>query len=1060
MTSTIFRSLALGLLLLVLSGQAWALGPQGPAASIEESDPRQPATSADYVPGEVLVSFKSHLSMRGAGLAVASLNSQSGWTFGADGQAQPAFTVLRTFPRVSDLAARPLLHLQTSLAVEEAVRLLKSDPQVENASPNYRRKADAVPNDSYYAQLWGLPKVGAPALWDQSPLATEVVVADLDSGVDYRHEDLAGNMWTNPGEIADNGLDDDSNGYIDDIHGWDTLNDFDPGNGDPLENGDPMDDNGHGTHTSGTIAAVGNNAKGVVGLTWKWNVKIMALKFLDATGNGDDADAIEAINYILDMQEAGVNVKVVNASWGGAGYNDLLRVAIDTLGTAGILFAASAGNQNMNADDKPHYPGGYDLPNIITVAASDPDDAKAGYSNFGRTVVDIAAPGGHYVDGADNSSILSTVPGSYVDTTTATPVAGQTVDDVEAGEGSWIPDTDSPWQRLEGNSNSGDWAWSDGSAGQYPVNRDDSLVSPAINLSGVTGNVQVGFYAAIDLQSEHDYLYIEFSGDDGASWETVISFTGYWDWLNYGYHVPERLRTEYFKYRFRFVSDNVTDNDNPSDGVFLDDIGLVTYTAGKESEGYEGYRGTSMATPHVAATAAVLMAEHTTDEPIDVISRILGGVDTPATLTKLVATGRLRADTAYATANTKPVITGLTPTAGLKTGSQVTITGEFFGSTAGQVQFGGVAASIVSWTNTQIVCKLPANAGRYVKVQRSGGLWSAERWVSAWSVLGTSSNMPLQRNNFASATYNGKIYVFGGYVEDTSNPGTFLASDRVDVFDPATGLWTNRTAMPTPRAMAAAAADSSGNIYVFGGYDPDMKHNVNIVEIYNTISNTWSGTTYTMPGVYGSYGASMLCAVSVGNIIYLTGGSDDAGLAIATAYSFNAGAWTAMNDLATARYGHAMAVVGGKLYVFGGRNGTTILDSVEVMASVPGGAWASAGTLPTPLARMAVATDGKYVYLAGGTGAIPDSHWWDEVGRLLLRFDPTGNTWTPAAASLTESLNHASIARNAGGLAYIKGKGLYAFGGSWDVQTLNQIEKLAMGGAPNLVPVRSLLLGN
>jgi subtilisin family serine protease len=268
---------------------------------------------------------------------------------------------------------------------------------------------EAVPNDSQYGQLWGMTAIDAPAAWNLSTGGSGVVVAVIDTGVDYNHVDLAANIWTNPGEIPGNGIDDDGNGFIDDVHGYNFIN----------NSGNPMDDHGHGTHVAGTIAAVGNNASGVAGVNW--SSSIMVLKFLDANGSGSLSDAVRAINYATMMRTRyGVNVRVMNNSWGGGGYYASLYNAIQASNNADILFVAAAGNDGKNTDASPSYPAGYNCANVISVAAVDSNYSLASFSNYGVVSVDLAAPG---------VSIYSTVPGNryayYSGTSMASPhVAG------------------------------------------------------------------------------------------------------------------------------------------------------------------------------------------------------------------------------------------------------------------------------------------------------------------------------------------------------------------------------------------------------------------------------------------------------------------------------------------------------------------------------------------------------------------------------------------------------------------------------------------------------------
>jgi subtilisin family serine protease len=232
------------------------------------------------------------------------------------------------------------------------------------------------------------------------------VAVVIDTGVQYNHPDLAANMWINPGEIAANGLDDDNNGYIDDIYGINTIN----------GSGDPNDDNGHGSHCAGILGARGNNSTGIAGVAWQ--TKIVAAKFLDSSGSGYLSDAIEAINYSRSLKLAGHKVVVSNNSWGGGGYNASLYSAIEQANAAGILFVAAAGNNASNNDTSPSYPASYNLPGIIAVASTTSSGALSSFSNYGATSVDIAAPG---------SGIYSCIPTSTYASFSGTSMAAPQV---------------------------------------------------------------------------------------------------------------------------------------------------------------------------------------------------------------------------------------------------------------------------------------------------------------------------------------------------------------------------------------------------------------------------------------------------------------------------------------------------------------------------------------------------------------------------------------------------------------------------------------------------------
>ena len=290
-----------------------------------------------------------------------------------------------------------VVDLPAGQSVAQALTAYNAAPGVLYAEPDYRVHVnDVVPNDPRFGELWGMRNTGqtggtpgadihAPAAWALQTGSRQVLVAVIDTGVDYTHPDLMNNAWTNPGEIPGNGIDDDGNGYVDDVHGYDFIN----------RDGDPMDDNGHGTHCSGTIGAEGNNSLGVAGVCWQ--VRIMGVKFLDSLGSGSTADAISCVQYATLM-----HARVLNNSWGGGSFSQALKDAIDAAGAAGIVFVAAAGNNGTDNDTTPQYPASYTSSNILAVINTDANDLRASSSCYGLTSVDLGAPG---------TSILSCAPG-------------------------------------------------------------------------------------------------------------------------------------------------------------------------------------------------------------------------------------------------------------------------------------------------------------------------------------------------------------------------------------------------------------------------------------------------------------------------------------------------------------------------------------------------------------------------------------------------------------------------------------------------------------------------
>lgn len=345
---------------------------------------------AEYVPDEVFVKLKADAPEGAIHKVVSRLDA----------------TILKSYASIDFF----LLKLPSGTTVAQAITGLESDPLVGVVEPNFIVYPDAtLPNDLVDG-LWGLHNTGqlvtgfpdggvpdadidAPEAWDIQTGSASVVVAVIDSGVDYNHLDLAANMWVNVGEEVPpgNGIDDDGNGYVDDYRGWDFRNN----DNDPF---DDLGDIGHGTLVAGIIGAVGDNGMFVVGVNW--TVRIMPLKFLGADGTGDIAHAVEAILYAVAN---GANV--MNNSWGGGATSAALLAAVQAANTAGVLFVASAGNTGSDNDTTPHYPSNLDVANVVAVAASTASDALLDsppfISNFGANTVDLAAPGG---------AILSTSP--------------------------------------------------------------------------------------------------------------------------------------------------------------------------------------------------------------------------------------------------------------------------------------------------------------------------------------------------------------------------------------------------------------------------------------------------------------------------------------------------------------------------------------------------------------------------------------------------------------------------------------------------------------------------
>jgi thermitase len=362
---------------------------------------------AAYVPGEILIKlrpgFKERFSENKLFKVEKKLNLLSG-----------QFLLLKSHSK----STPDLVHdLESMAEVEYAepnyiYRISDASPTLEGflASSFNERFTTNAPIDPLYGKLWGLNNTGsnepdrnggsssspgeagadiqAEKAWSITLGSKKVVVAVIDTGIDYTHPDLSKNIWVNENEIPSNNIDDDRNGYVDDYYGWNAQKD----------NGNPMDGNAHGTHCAGTIGAEHNNGIGVAGVMSK--VSLMAVKFLSDEGSGTLADAVEAIDYATKM-----NVDVMSNSWGGGGFSQALLASIKKAKERGIVFVAASGNESNNSDTRPSYPASYLVENIISVASHTAQDSLSSFSNFGKRTVHVAAPG---------SNILSSTPnGDY-----------------------------------------------------------------------------------------------------------------------------------------------------------------------------------------------------------------------------------------------------------------------------------------------------------------------------------------------------------------------------------------------------------------------------------------------------------------------------------------------------------------------------------------------------------------------------------------------------------------------------------------------------------------------
>ncbi len=585
-------------------------------SSPETSSGSKRGITAKYVPGEVLVKFK-------AGTA-ASTTHGIHKALGA--------TKIKEIKHIRVQRVK----LPHNMNVEGAVKYYRQEPDVEYAEPNYIIKKTVIPKDTGFTNLWGLNNTGqtggaidadidAPEAWNITTGSSNVVLAVIDSGVTYNHPDLAGNIWTNNDEVTGNGIDDDGNGYVDDIYGWDFID----------SDGYPVDLNSHGTHVAGTIAAMGNNGVGTAGVMW--SAKIMAIRFLGVSGWGNTANAAEAIMYAADN-----GARIINASWGEYDYSNTLYNAIDYARTKDVLFVAAAGNENNDNDIHPFYPASYDLPNIISVAATDHNDNLASFSNYGKNSVDLGAPGVDiyssipvftygapitiYSENFDSESgdlpLLGWSRGGINSTWAVTGVNGTNSLEDSPG-GNYLPDTNS-------------WAW---------------YMAPFTSVKNNLYTLSFKWKGYVDHWTK-DYLNINYS-PDGLRWDWVDRTHGDTGGNFIIYSTDEITAAADLLDSFYFGFGLESDTAGNYDGVYIDDVVLKreTVNISDYTYGSYGWSGTSMAAAHVSGVAGLILSVNPSLTYSHVKDIILNNVDVKASLSgKTLTRGRLNAFTSVISA--------------------------------------------------------------------------------------------------------------------------------------------------------------------------------------------------------------------------------------------------------------------------------------------------------------------------------------------------------------------------------------------------------------------------
>jgi subtilisin family serine protease len=568
--------------------------------------PIEKQISAKFVPGEVLVKFKKGTNHAAINALHANLRVQE-------------------IRRIEPIGVRRI-KLPADISVKQAVAQYKMDPNVQYAEPNYIIHFEEIPNDSAFGELWGLNNTGqqvnrvsgtqdadidAPEAWDITTGSDNVIIAVLDSGVAHLHEEINPNIWVNNEELnGTEGVDDDNNGYVDDLYGWDFW----------ADDNSPEDYNAHGTHVSGTIAARGNNGTAITGVNW--NARIMALRIGGLVGAV--GDATDAIMYAVDN-----GADIINASWGGLYFSQSLYDAINYANDHGVLFVAAAGNEGLNSDQTPHYPSGYDLPNIIAVAATDQDDNLTNFSNYGVAAVDVAAPG-------DN--VYSTIPVF----TTGPPVVLYT-DNFDSSPSGWtFSGENNSWGFVSGTGFQGTDCLEDSPGSNY-LNYTLSFADYGNTFTSVKdNNYTLSFKLKGECETGYDFLLVKGS-ENNTDWYVIDDWTGSTGGVFIDKSFDLTILADLFS-SFYFGFEIYSDFSIVGDGVYIDNLELYREPITIGSYGYSYSSGTSMASPHVAGISGLVKAQNPNYTHFQIREAIFNTVDCLSSLCgRILTRGRVNA---------------------------------------------------------------------------------------------------------------------------------------------------------------------------------------------------------------------------------------------------------------------------------------------------------------------------------------------------------------------------------------------------------------------------------
>ena len=905
------------------------------------------------------------------------------------------------------------LQLALDADVLAAATALAGQPGILWAEPDYLaypagvlREPAAVPDDPFYPQQWGLAKVQAVAAWDVETGSTGVVIAIVDSGIDLSHPDLAGKLWFNPGEVAGNGQDDDNNGLVDDVNGWNFY----------AEDANIADDNGHGTQVAGVAAAATNNAQGVAGMCW--GCTIMPIKAMQASGVANYSDIAQGVLYAAQK-----GAEVINLSLGGYSHSSTLQTAIQAaVNDYGALVVGGAGNDGVST---PFYPAAY--PEVLAAAGTDAGDVKASFSDYGDWV-DVSAPAV-----AITTTFMGGDYGSVQGTSYAAPLVSG----------------------LAGLLRSQQPAWSQALVAAQIVHTADPIDAQNPGYEGLLGSGRINAAAALTA-APHPLLSVDamlVNGDplgrptpgESATLEIILQN----DWLDAAGLTGELTTTDPY---VTIITGTASYGDIPAGGSAS---GSPVYgIAVALGAGYSHPIALSLELSANDGTYSDTLAMQVTTRSAE--EQVWGTIGSDTTWTN---------DKTYIVMGNVGVAPGVTLT--IQAGTTIEFDGAYSlnvggtmvadgtegqpirfrshnGAAWGRIYFDdtGVnaitdlsgtyqAGNILRWVNIEgavqgIGCN---NATPYLShVTTDGGgvsctTGSTQFWLSDSALDGDvnvaagpdapepngrwrpRADMPTGRYQLGVvAASNGKIYAIGGWGESG-----FLAI--VEEYDPATDTWTTRASMPAARLGLGVAAASNGKIYAIGGYNGSY---LTTVEEYDPATDTWT-TRASMPTARSFLG---IAAASNGKI-YAIGGYDDLSpLATVEEYDPATDTWMTRANMPTARYGLGVATASnGKIYAIGGTDFTSLFATVEEYDPATN-TWTTRASMPTArgFLGVAAASNGK-IYAIGGV----------VNGGMFIatveEYDPATDTWATRASMPTARSDLGITAASSGRIYAIGGYG-------------------------------------